>query len=820
MARLGFGTLLLYSFFFSILRTFTALDTINPIQSLRDGETLVSAGQTFELGFFSLADPNRRYLGSWYKKIFPRTMVWVANRETPLANTLGSLNITAQGNLVLVNVTNYIFWSSNTSTIAKDPVARLLDTGNFVISDATDGNPENFLWQSFDYPDNTVLPEMKFGVNLVTGHETFSSSWRSIEDPAPGQFSVHLDLRGYPQLFLKKENRIQYRAGSWNAVGLTGTPVLKPNPIFTFEFVSNDNEMYFKYDVPNNSILARYTLHPSGLLQRFQWNERANDWVVIAAAQTDQCNNYAFCGAYASCELNNSPVCLCLDGFMPKSPRDWNMLLWSDGCVPRTPLDCVNGDGFLKHTGIKLPDTSSSWYDEKIDLKQCHNLCLRNCSCSAYANLDMRDGGSGCLLWFGDLIDMRRLGAGGQDLYVRMAASELEKTEKKRSSIKKILGIIFGSVAEVISMLMVFCICWRNLRKHGMLKKIRRKNDHCEGREEEMELPMFDLTTIVDATNNFSSSNKLGEGGFGPVYKGTSSEGQEIAVKRLSKSSGQGLREFKNEVILIAKLQHRNLVKLLGCYIHEDEKMLIYEYMPNKSLDFFIFDQTRRKLLDWCKRIQIIDGIARGLIYLHQDSRLRIIHRDLKTSNILLDSDMNPKISDFGLARIFGGDQTEAKTKRVVGTYGYMSPEYAVDGLFSVKSDLFSFGVLVLEIVSGKKNRGFCHPDHDRNLLGHAWILWTNETPLELIDDCLRDSCIASEVIRCINVALLCVQKRPEDRPNMASVVVMLSSENSLPQPKQPGFFTERSPPEADTSSNEHQSYSANEISLSLFEAR
>ncbi|KAG5235591.1 G-type lectin S-receptor serine/threonine-protein kinase [Salix suchowensis] len=176
------------------------------------------------------------------------------------------------------------------------------------------------------------------------------------------------------------------------------------------------------------------------------------------------------------------------------------------------------------------------------------------------------------------------------------------------------------------------------------------------------------MSTIAHATDTFSDTNKLGEGGFGPVYKGILIGGQQIAVKRLSKSSGQGLDEFKNEVMLIAKLQHRNLVKLLGCCVHEDERMLIYEYMPNKSLDFFIFDQTRRKLLDWRKRINIIGGIARGLLYLHQDSRLRIIHRDIKPSNILVDEELNPKISDFGLARMFGGDQTEAKTNRVVGT--------------------------------------------------------------------------------------------------------------------------------------------------------
>ncbi|KAF2285905.1 hypothetical protein GH714_008856 [Hevea brasiliensis] len=179
---------------------------------------------------------------------------------------------------------------------------------------------------------------------------------------------------------------------------------------------------------------------------------------------------------------------------------------------------------------------------------------------------------------------------------------------------------------------------------------------------------------------------------------------------------------------------------------------------------------------------------------------------------------MNPKISDYGMTRIFGGDQTEANTNRVAGTYDYMAPEYAVDGLFSMKSDIFSFGV-VLEIVSGKKNRGFSHPDHSHNLLGHAWKLWMEERSLELVDNML-DSFATSEVLRCINVGLLCVQQGLEDRPNMSSVVVMLGSESSLPQPKQPGFFTERNMPETASSSSKHGSTSVNEMSTSLLEPR
>ncbi|OIV91160.1 hypothetical protein TanjilG_30382 [Lupinus angustifolius] len=306
---------------------------------------------------------------------------------------------------------------------------------------------------------------------------------------------------------------------------------------------------------------------------------------------------------------------------------------------------------------------------------------------------------------------------------------------------------------------------------------------------EPVETLQFNFENIRMATNNFSDANMLGKGGFGPVYKGKLSNGEEIAVKRLSMNSGQGDTEFKNEVQLVAKLQHRNLVRLFGFCLEKRERLLVYEFVPNKSLDYFIFDPIKRVHLDWERRYKIIGGIAKGLLYLHEDSRLRIIHRDLKASNILLDAEMNPKISDFGMARLFVLDQTQGDTSRIVGTYGYMAPEYVTQGKFSVKSDVFSFGVLALEIVCGQKNSGFRNGEHVEDLISFAWKSWKDGTATNLIDPAINNGS-RNEIMRCIHIGLLCVQENLADRPTMASVVLMLNSySTTLPVPSEPAFF-------------------------------
>ncbi|KAF5182707.1 Cysteine-rich receptor-like protein kinase [Thalictrum thalictroides] len=353
-----------------------------------------------------------------------------------------------------------------------------------------------------------------------------------------------------------------------------------------------------------------------------------------------------------------------------------------------------------------------------------------------------------------------------------------------KSSTNVVIIVVPAVVGALLLSIIAIFLCLR--RKKG--PEIAQNADDIST----VESLQFNFATVEAATDNFSDDNKLGEGGFGAVYKGKLSDEREIAVKRLSRNSGQGLEEFKNEVLLLAKLQHRNLVRLLGFCVEGGEKLLIYEFVPNASLDQFIFDPIKRTYLDWERRYKIIGGIARGLLYLHEDSRDRIIHRDLKASNILLDAEMNPKIADFGMARLVVLDQTEGNTSRIVGTYGYMAPEYAMHGHFSVKTDVFSFGVLVLEIISGHKNNNFYDSGRAEDLLGYAWRQWQEGNVMEFLEPVLQERFSRNEVMRCMHIGLLCAQDDVGRRPTMASVVLMLNSYSvTMPIPSAPPFYSQ-----------------------------
>ncbi|KAM5552932.1 hypothetical protein ABKV19_025259 [Rosa sericea] len=695
------------------------------------------------------------------------------------------------------------------------------------------------MWESFNNPSDSLLPSMLMGYDSGSGKQNFLTSWKSENDPSPGIFSAGLSAELPAQAFIWINGSTpHWRSGPWDKSKFIAVTSMESQYLNPFTLVDNETQgtRYFSFSfdkIPGDKVLAYGVVSSDGILS-FMFSESGKNWYPNFESWENPCDNYGACGPFGVCKPSESPICKCLKGFIPKSNEEWSKGNWTGGCVRRTNLSCEahrnesvdlskEKDGFLKLERLKVPDFHEFLSSLAHDSNLCKIQCLSNCSCLAYAYVE----NIGCLVWFKDLIDMQHFPSFGEDLYVRLAHSELgEGKAKKLIASLTAIGFMSILVAIVFSLHMWRAnqkryveLTARLLRSTSMIKIHRDGIREYIGKHDPSELKIYDFDSILIATDSFSITNKLGQGGFGPVYKGMLPEGKEIAVKRLSTSSGQGVEEFKNEMLLISNLQHKNLVRMMGCSVKEDEKLLIYEFMPNRSLDTFLYDPMKRAVLNWATRFNIIQGVARGLLYLHHDSYLKVIHRDLKVSNILLDEKMNPKISDFGLARMVEETQSLENTQKVVGTRGYISPEYAMGGIFSEKSDVYSFGVLVLEVISGKKNTNFYLYDQQLGFLAYAWNLWNEGRAVELVDEVLGDLYSSSEVKRCVHVGLLCVQDNAADRPTMMDAALMLSSEKDGPNPKRPVFTIQNSAHHPQPHF-ENTNFSTNEASITMIEGR
>ncbi|GFQ07560.1 g-type lectin s-receptor-like serine/threonine-protein kinase at1g11330 [Phtheirospermum japonicum] len=769
-------------------------DTITSNLTIRDPDFVVSSGQVFKLGFFTPQNTTNRYLAIYYN-VSENSTVWLANRDSPLTDTSGTVTISEDGNLVLVNGRNETIWSTNATSASVNTTAQILDTGNLVLRDVSTGN---VIWDCFSHPSNIFMPSMRLYEN------TSLSSWKSPSDPGVGNFTSTIESLYIPQVMTWRNGRTHYRSGPWNGNLFIGIKEMYLAPADGFRVENDSRDVYFTS--PPLRFLTKTELDLSGSLTQTLWDDRNNRWQVTWASIQNECDLYGMCGPFGICNPLNSSICSCLGGFEPANRDEWRSGNWTSGCTRRTQLRCHgdNGNGddvFLRMPFIKVPNFAQPFPARRED--ECRNICLRNCSCLAYSH----DENIGCMFWSETLIDIQQFNGVGPDIYIRLASSEFDNSNDRRLVIiiPVVVGVAFLSICIFIAW------CWmakkkgRRMKDQNVLETLQSDSTAIVLKDESEkvnieELPLFTFKTLADATNQFHEDNMLGKGGFGHVYKGTLANGKQVAVKRLSATSGQGGAEFRNEAVVISKVQHRNLVKLLGCCVEREEKMLVYEYMPNKSLDVCLFDPTHpsHKILDWIKRFSIIEGIGRGLLYLHVDSRLKIIHRDLKPSNVLLDGNWNPKISDFGMARIFGGNQDQANTAKVVGTYGYMAPEYAIDGRFSEKSDVYSFGVLMLEI---------------------AWKLWNEGNGIAFADQTIANPSLEAEIVRCIHIALLCVQEFPKDRPAVQTVVSMLNNEIvDLPLPEQPVFAEKWD--RSSTQPTSQNGFSTNELTITVLDGR
>jgi hypothetical protein len=754
-------------------------------------EPWLSPSGEFALGFRPVYRSQNFLLAVWFYKIEDRTIVWSANGNKP-APPSSQFKLTSDGEFVLDDPDGGQLWKAQTNG-NKSTCAAMLDNGNFVILD------ENYspIWESFKEPTDTILPGQILGMNSNI------RSRKSETDYADGRYQLSLQGDGNVVLYLVSLPNREAISAYW----ASGTMNWKPQLVFdeagriyikngntsiTYNLTSDDSASnepsYFLARVDHDGVFKLY--------QYLKNENKASDgscslsWKLVQEIPDDICMTVAtdgstigWCGYNGICEKRlGAAVCVCPDRYSLLNSSDpWK------GCKPDFPLPSCQTNGweadkeqveFQELHNIDWPFSDYALHSG-VDNATCQQLCLDDCFCAAA--IYEKNGGY-CWMKKYPLSNGR-----SSPKVTRVALLKVPKgnvtNKKDQSTLVLVLALLLGSSTFLNILLLVAISAALFYLYHIKLKLARNASISATN------MRSYTYEELHKATGGFKQT--LGRGAFGTVYKGVvaSDPKRFVAIKKLEKVVDEGEKEFKTEVSVICQTHHKNLVRLLGYCDEGEHRLLVYEYMSNGSLSSFLFGISRPH---WNQRVQIALGIARGLMYLHEECSTQIIHCDIKPQNILLDEYFTPRISDFGLAKLLLAEQSKAHTQRR-GTVGYFAPEWFSKASISAKVDVYSFGVMLLEIICCKSSVSFAMGDEEEALIDWAYECYIEKKLDKLVENDEEARNDMKRLERLVIVAIWCIQEDPSLRPTMKKVTQMLEGVVDVYVPPRPSLYT--SPP-------------------------
>ncbi|XP_023755918.1 G-type lectin S-receptor-like serine/threonine-protein kinase SD2-5 [Lactuca sativa] len=681
------------------------------------------------------------------------TVIWSANRDYPVSQG-ATVNLTAAGELVLQDVDGSIVWTTNTTRKSVSSM-NLTDNGNLMLLDANN----SISWQSFDHPTDCLVA----GQKLFQGHKLIPSVSSTNWTAQKGSYYLQLTDRGLFAYVESKPPQVYYQhlINGKNTINKESIYVELLNGSVCF---FNSSTKLDAIDIPQEFPLEYIKLMPDGHLKAFGGKRVAD---LLIDYDFGECSYPLVCGRNSICSANIQ--CSCPKSSSPSTEyfRAVDDSQPNKGCSQVTPLTCnsTKDQHFIEVKNIKYFTYTGDMVN--VDMETCKQACMNNCSCKAAIFVyQSSNSSSGYCDLPSDLFTMTKFDV---DVNNQLHASAFIKVQNRRhkspnrlNQVEKVIGFTVGSL---LLLLVVVGFTMSLVKKKKMDSEIEEEHlDQVTG------MPTrFSYKELKTATENFSK--KLGEGGFGSVFEGTLEDGSRVAVKCLHNVGlMQVKKSFLAEVESIGSIHHVNLVRLRGFCAWKSERLLVYDFMSNGSLDQWIYYGDRKHVLKWECRKKIILDIAKGLAYLHEECRQKIIHLDIKPQNILLDKDFNAKVSDFGLSKLIDRNQSQVITT-MRGTPGYLAPEW-LSSIITEKVDVYSFGIVLLEILCGRKNFDRSQPEECWHLLDVFQRCWDQGALLDIVDSCSDDMHVhGNEVMEMMKVASWCLQTDFTKRPSMSTVI-------------------------------------------------